>query len=48
MNENYHKMINMLTQEIGTVFNPLIQNTKHSYQQLTQQMGRIVDFFGTP
>jgi len=41
-----HEIINMLTQQIGTVFNPLIQQTHNRYQTLTDQMGRIVDFFG--
>lgn len=38
----------MLAQKIGIVFNPLIQNANNSYQMLTTQMGRIVDFFGAP
>lgn len=38
MDESNHDMVNMLTQQIGTVFNPLIQNTNHSYQQLAHQM----------
>jgi len=38
-------MVNFLTQQIDTVFNPLIQNTNPSYQALVTQMGRIVDLF---
>jgi hypothetical protein len=38
-------MVNMLTQQIGTIFNPFIQNTSQSYQALATQMGRIADFF---
>jgi len=45
MDESTHEMVNMLTQQIGTVFNPLIQNTNQSYQALATQMGRIADFF---
>jgi hypothetical protein len=30
------------------MFNPLIQQTHNSYQTLTNQMGRIADFFGAP
>lgn len=41
-------LVHMLTQQIGTAFNPLIQSIKHSYQQLAHQMGRIEDFFGAP
>ncbi|KAK2435564.1 hypothetical protein QL285_020611 [Trifolium repens] len=48
MDESNHDMVNLLTQLIGTVFNPLIQNTNDSYQMLAYQMGRIADFFGTP
>ncbi|KAK2422828.1 hypothetical protein QL285_033329 [Trifolium repens] len=48
MDESNHDMVNMLTQQIGIVFNPLIQNTNQSYQLLANQMGRIADFFGAP
>jgi len=45
MDESNHDMVNMLTQQIGTFFNPLIQNINRSYQALAPQMGRIVDLF---
>jgi len=48
MEDTNDEMVNMLTQQIGTVFNPLIQQTHNSYQTLTDQMGRIADFFGAP
>ncbi|KAH1247616.1 hypothetical protein GmHk_06G017478 [Glycine max] len=48
MDESNHDMVNMLTQQIGTVINPLIQNTNDSYQMLTNQISRIADFFGAP
>jgi hypothetical protein len=48
IDESNHEMVNLLTHQIGTVFNPLIQNTNDSYQMLAYQMGRIADFFGTP
>lgn len=48
INESNHVMINMLTQQIGMVFNPLIQNNNQSYQLLVNQMGRIAKFFGAP
>ena len=48
MDESNHDMVNTLTQQIGDVFNPLINNTDNTYQLLAQQMGRIADFFGTP
>jgi predicted transcriptional regulator len=48
MDESNHEMVNLLTQQIGTVFNALIRDTTRSYQALTTQMGRIADFFAPP
>ena len=48
MDESNHEMVNLLTKQIGTVFNPLIRDTNWSYQALTIQMGRITDFFALP
>src|SRR6266487_241654 len=48
MDESNHEMVNMLTQQIGTIFNPLFQTTNNSYQLLANQMGRMTDFFGAP
>ncbi|CAJ2672441.1 unnamed protein product [Trifolium pratense] len=48
MDESNHKMVNTLTSQLRTVFNPLINNTNDSYQLLASQMGRIADFFGAP
>ena len=45
MDESNHETVNMLTQQIGTVFNLLIQNTNQSYQMLATQIGRITDFY---
>ena len=45
INKSNHEMVNLLTQQIGTVFNPLIQNTNQGYYALTTQMGRIAYFF---
>jgi len=45
MDGSNHDMVNMLTQQIGTIFNPLIQNTNQSYQALATQLGRIADLF---
>jgi len=35
MDESNHEMVNFLTQQIGTVFNPLRRETNQSYQALT-------------
>ena len=48
MDESNHEMVNLFTQQIGTVFNHLIRDTNRSYQALTTQMGRIADFFAAP
>ncbi|MCI42228.1 hypothetical protein A2U01_0063464 [Trifolium medium] len=48
MDESNHDMVNLLTHQIGIVFNHLIQSTNDSYQMLAYQMSRIADFFGTP
>ena len=48
MDESNHEMVNLLIQQIGTVFNPFIQNTNQGYQALVTQMGRIADFFAPP
>jgi len=48
MDDSNHEMVNMLTQQIGIVFNPLIQSTNHIYQALTTQIGIITDFFALP
>lgn len=47
-NESNHKMVNLLIQQIYTVFNPLIQSTNQSYQESATQMGKIIDFFAPP
>jgi len=45
MDESNHEIVNLLTLQIGTVFNPLIRDTNWSYQALTTQMRRITYFF---
>jgi hypothetical protein len=39
MDESNHEMVNLLKQQIGTVFNPLMQTTNQGYQALAAQMG---------
>lgn len=48
MGDNNYDMVNMLTQQIGRMLNPLIQNTNHNHQQLAHKMGQMVYFFGSP
>jgi hypothetical protein len=48
IDESNNEMVFLLTQKIGTMFNPLIRDRNRSYQALTTQMGRITDFFSPP
>ena len=41
-------MVNLVTQQICVIINPLIQDTNKSYQALSVQMERMADFFGAP
>ncbi|XP_057451727.1 uncharacterized protein LOC130743492 [Lotus japonicus] len=44
IDESRYNMVNMLTQQMSTMFNPLIQNTQH----LTRQLCRIADVLRAP
>lgn len=46
--ESNHEIVHMLTQKMGTILSPLIQDSMQSYQQLATQMIRIGFFLGTP
>lgn len=48
MDESNLEIVNTLTQQMGTIFNPLITNANKTYKLLANQMGRIADSFGTP
>jgi len=48
MEESNHEMVNMVTQQIGTVINPLIRDTNTSYERLSAQMEHIANYFGAP
>lgn len=48
MDESNHEMVQMLTQTLTTVLNPLIQNTTQSNQQMTAQVARMSEFLGIP
>ncbi|XP_050875892.1 uncharacterized protein LOC127079548 [Lathyrus oleraceus] len=41
-------MVHVLTQQMGTILRPLMQDSTQSYQQLATQMTRIEDFIGAP
>ncbi|XP_050908201.1 uncharacterized protein LOC127121810 [Lathyrus oleraceus] len=48
MDESNHEMVQMLTQTLTTVLNPLIQNTTQSDQHMTTQVARMFEFLGIP
>jgi len=48
MEESNHEMVNMVTQLIGTIINPLIRDTNTSYERFSAQMERIANYFGAP
>jgi len=48
MDESNQEMINLLTHQIGTLFNLFIRDTNRSYQALATQMERIENLFGPP
>ncbi|KAK2444838.1 hypothetical protein QL285_015833 [Trifolium repens] len=48
MDESNHDMVNALTQQIGTIFNHMLQTANDNYLLLANQMGRMADFFGAP
>src|SRR4051812_2388097 len=48
IDESNHEMVNALTQQMGTVFTPMINNTNQSYVILAGQMARIAYFFRAP
>src|SRR4051812_39992536 len=48
IDESNHEIVNALTQQMGTLFTPMINNTNQSHEILAGQMARIADFFGAP
>src|SRR4030065_2487722 len=48
MEENNNELVNAITLQMGTVFNPLLRDTTNMYQALNAQMERITNCFGAP
>ena len=48
MDESNHDIVQMLTESLTTILNPLIQNTTELNQQMTAQMARMSDFLSVP
>jgi hypothetical protein len=48
MDDSNHEMMNMMTHQMATVFNLVIENSTATYHALATQMGRLVDVLGVP
>ena len=48
MDESNMQMVHTLSQTMGEIFQPLIQNTTQTNQMMTAQMARIAEFMGMP
>ncbi|KEH15865.1 hypothetical protein MTR_0480s0030 [Medicago truncatula] len=48
MEETNHEMVNLVTQQVGMMINPLTRDTNNNYQVLSLQMERITSFLGAP
>lgn len=48
MDKSNHEMVQMLTQTLTVVLNPLIQNTTQSNQQMTSQVAQMFEFLSVP
>jgi hypothetical protein len=48
MDDSNHEMMNMMTHQMATVFNPVIENSTATYHALATQMGRLADVLGVP
>lgn len=46
MDESNHDMVQMLAQTMGTILNPLIEDTTQSNQQMAAHMMRLANFSG--
>ncbi|XP_057444501.1 uncharacterized protein LOC130736728 [Lotus japonicus] len=44
--DSQHEMVNMLSRQMGEIFNLLIQNTNANNQELAHQMGRLATVLG--
>ncbi|XP_050895799.1 uncharacterized protein LOC127102475 [Lathyrus oleraceus] len=48
MDDSNHELVNMLTNQMGTVFNPVIQETTETNRQVANQLTRLCNFLGAP
>ncbi|MCI18025.1 myb-related transcription factor, partial [Trifolium medium] len=48
IDDSNHEMVNMMTQQMATVFNPVIENSNAAYQALATRMSQIAEMLGVP
>ncbi|XP_050919014.1 uncharacterized protein LOC127136510 [Lathyrus oleraceus] len=48
MDDSNHELVNMLTNQMSTVFNPLIQESTETNRQVANQLTRLCNFLGAP
>ncbi|XP_050919231.1 uncharacterized protein LOC127136750 [Lathyrus oleraceus] len=48
MDDNNHELVNMLTNQMGTVFNPVIHESAETNRQMANQLTRLCNFLGAP
>ncbi|XP_050914599.1 uncharacterized protein LOC127129461 [Lathyrus oleraceus] len=48
MDDNNHELVNMLTNQMGTIFNPVIQDSPETNRQVANQLTRLCNFLGAP
>ena len=48
MDDSNHELVNMLTNQMGTVFNPVLQESAETNRQVANQLTRLCNFLGAP
>ncbi|XP_050919279.1 uncharacterized protein LOC127136800 [Lathyrus oleraceus] len=48
MDDSNHELVNMLTNQMGTVFNPVIQESAETNRQVANQLTHLCNFLGAP
>ncbi|XP_050895158.1 uncharacterized protein LOC127101751 [Lathyrus oleraceus] len=48
MDDSNHELVNMLTNQMATVFNPVIQESADRNRQVANQLTRLCNFLGAP
>ncbi|XP_050890253.1 uncharacterized protein LOC127095628 [Lathyrus oleraceus] len=48
MDDSNHELVNMLTNQMGTVFNPVIHESTETNRQVANQLTRLCNFLGAP